>query len=88
MPRSVTDAHLEESVLLRLVVGDLDPAERQGAERHLLACDACREAFCASERLDGALRSAGPALFDGGSETMTLPAADPSRGGRRRAASP
>ncbi len=77
MPRSVSDAHLGESVLLRLAVGDLDQAERQGAERHLLACDTCREAFRASERLDGALRSAGPALFDGGSETMTLPAADP-----------
>ena len=77
MPSSVSETHLEETALLRLVVGELPPAEREGAERHLWACAACRDAFRASERLDAALRAAGPALSDRNDEATGLSAADP-----------
>jgi tetratricopeptide (TPR) repeat protein len=73
----VSEDHLEESALLRLVVGELPPAEREGAERHLWACAACRDAFRASERLDAVLRAAGPALSDSRDEATSLSAADP-----------
>ena len=77
MPSSVSEDHLEESALLRLFTGELPPAEREGAERHLWACAACREVFRVSERLDAALRAAGGALSDSRNEATSLAAADP-----------
>ncbi|MGE5344520.1 MAG: hypothetical protein ACM3JH_01075 [Acidithiobacillales bacterium] len=70
-------AHLEESALLRLVAGDLPPAERVSAESHLWACARCRDSFRATERLDDKLRRAGPSLADFAEPSRTLPEGDP-----------